>query len=48
MKRPTPIHLEDIDRKLLADEAARIGASLGAVVRKLIRENLAAPKQVTR
>jgi hypothetical protein len=38
--KPTPIHLEPIDRQLLEAEAARVGASLSAIVRRLIREQL--------
>jgi hypothetical protein len=47
MKRQTPIHLEDLDRELLAAEAARIGASMGAIIRRLIREHLA-PREAAR
>lgn len=36
----TPIQLDEIDRKLLAAEAARIGSSMSAIVRRLIREHL--------
>lgn len=38
--KPTPIQLETIDRQLLEAEAARVGASLSAIVRRLIREHL--------
>lgn len=40
----TPIHLSESDRKLLAAEAARVGTSMAAVIRRLIREALAAQK----
>jgi hypothetical protein len=43
----TPIQLEEIDRKLLAQEAARVGASMSAIVRRLIREHLA-PRETAR
>lgn len=42
--KPTPVHLEPIDRQLLEAEAARVGASLSAIVRRLIRENLRASR----
>jgi len=48
MKRQTPIQLEDIDRKLLADEAARLGTSWAAVIRRLIREHLSHEKVASR
>jgi hypothetical protein len=37
----TPIHLDEIDRKLLAEEKARVGSSMSAIIRRLIREHLA-------
>jgi hypothetical protein len=48
--KPTPIHLEQLDRQLLEAEAARVGSTLSAVVRRLIRENLRkeAAKEVAR
>jgi hypothetical protein len=42
MKRQTPVHLEDVDRHLLQREAARIGASWSAIIRRLIREHIPA------
>ena len=42
--KPTPIHLEPIDRQLLEAEAARVGASISAIVRRLIREQLRATR----
>jgi hypothetical protein len=44
----TPIQLDEIDRKLLAQEAARVGSSMSAIIRRLIREHLRRDQQAAR
>ena len=47
--RQTPIHLDTVDRELLTAEAQRLGTTLSAIVRRLIREHLpTTPQQVRR
>jgi hypothetical protein len=46
--RQTPVLLDQVDIDRLTAEAQRLGTSKSAVIRRLIRENLAAPKQVSR
>jgi hypothetical protein len=48
MKRQTQIHLDETDRRLLAREAERVGASWAAVIRRLIREHLSTAKETAR